>query len=381
MESEDIINNDKYYEKDSYNVFDTFSVYGLNIEGIKRYYSIPTNKRYHHMVRLNKDLDEIISKHLKEKEIKKKNYKSNIYDEERLIKMYGAKTEEGKNETKNIVQKRKSGKQPLNIKIIEDNNNNKTNTINRRELKQKILNVKLKEEKIYIVTSEKIYVFNLTTSQNIDTFDTITNKKGMIAVNGCPEKTIMAHPIEPEDDPDKGYVGIKNYKTNKYFPLLVHEEPISFIEMDYNGLLLASANDKGNIIRLHNLIDKTLVYECKRGKDKAIINYICFDIEYNYLGITSNKGTIHIWKLDDLIQKEIRNDGIRYMVQKKSGYKTEMSFAKIKINKPNCVFCFKPGNSLIIITQDEKFYTAKLDNKGGNINAIENKDFITPKEK
>ena len=141
MESEDIINNDKYYEKDSYNVFDTFSVYGLNIEGIKRYYSIPTNKRYHHMVRLNKDLDEIISKHLKEKEIKKKNYKSNIYDEERLIKMYGAKTEEGKNETKNIVQKRKSGKQPLNIKIIEDNNNNnKTNTINRRELKQKILN-------------------------------------------------------------------------------------------------------------------------------------------------------------------------------------------------------------------------------------------------
>ena len=244
-----------------------------------------------------------------------------------------------------------------------------------------VLNVKFKKNYIFIVCEKKIYVFNTITSQNIDTFDTIDNKRGIIAVNGSPEKTILVHPIELEDEPNKGYVGVKNYKTNKYFPLLVHEEPISFIEMDYNGLLLASANDKGNIIRLHNLIDKTLVYECKRGKDKAIINYICFDIEYNYLGITSNKGTIHIWKLDDLIQKEIRNDGIGYMVQKKSGYKTEMSFAKIKINKPNCVFCFKPGNSLIIITQDEKFYTAKLDNKGGNINAIENKDFITPKEK
>ena len=60
MEAEDIINSDKYYENDSYNVFDTFSIHGLNIEGIKRYYSIPINKKYHHMVKLNKDLDKII---------------------------------------------------------------------------------------------------------------------------------------------------------------------------------------------------------------------------------------------------------------------------------------------------------------------------------
>ena len=73
MESEDIVKDDKYYEKDSYNKFDTFSVHGLNIEGIKRYYSIPINKKYHHMVKLNKDLDEIISKHLIEKEERKKN--------------------------------------------------------------------------------------------------------------------------------------------------------------------------------------------------------------------------------------------------------------------------------------------------------------------
>ena len=71
-----------------------------------------------------------------------------------------------------------------------------------------VLNVKFKKNIIFIVCEKKIYVFNLTTSQNIDTFDTITNKKGMIAVNGCPEKIIMAHPIEPEDDPDKRYVFI-----------------------------------------------------------------------------------------------------------------------------------------------------------------------------
>ena len=71
MDAEEIIKNDKYYEKDSYNVFDTFSIHGLNIEGIKRYYSIPINKKYYHMIKVKKDLDEIISKHLIEKEKRK----------------------------------------------------------------------------------------------------------------------------------------------------------------------------------------------------------------------------------------------------------------------------------------------------------------------
>jgi len=84
--------------------------------------------------------------------------------------------------------------------------------------------------------------------QNSTTLYAIVNKNGMIAINGSPNKTIMAHPIQFNDQPDKGYVGIKNYKTNKYFPLLVHEETLSNMAMDYYGLLLATSNDKGTII-------------------------------------------------------------------------------------------------------------------------------------
>ena len=242
-----------------------------------------------------------------------------------------------------------------------------------------VLNVKFKKNLIFIVCEKKIYVFNLNTSQNIDTFDTITNKKGMIAVNGCPEKTIMAHPIEPEDDPDKGYVGIKNYKTNKYFPLLVHDEAISYIEIDYQGLLLATVNEKGTIIRLHNLADKSLVYECKRGKERAVINHICFDMEYNYFGVTSSKGTIHIWKLDDIIQKEKKGNIINYSVKKNNGYKTEMSFAKVKFGKPNCIFCFRTGECLFIATQEEKYYSCKFTKKGGYFTATEINNFYNLK--
>ena len=242
-----------------------------------------------------------------------------------------------------------------------------------------VLNVKFKKDLIFIVCDKKIYVFNVQTSQNIDSFDTITNKKGIIAVNGCPEKTIMAHPIELEDELDKGYVGIKNYKTNKYFPLLVHDEAISYIEIDYQGLLLATVNEKGTIIRLHNLADKSLVYECKRGKERAVINHICFDMEYNYFGVTSSKGTIHIWKLDDIIQKEKKGNIINYSVKKNNGYKTEMSFAKVKFGKPNCIFCFRTGECLFIATQEEKYYSCKFTKKGGYFTATEIQNFYNLK--
>lgn len=243
-----------------------------------------------------------------------------------------------------------------------------------------VLNVKFKKNYIIIVCEKKIYVFNLITSQNIDTFDTLNNNKGIIAVNGCPEKTIIAFPIEYEDI-SKGYVGIKNYKTNKYFSLLVFEEHISYMEMDYYGLILATVNEKGTIIRLHNIEEKTIIYECKRGRDKAIVNYMCFDLNYNYFGITSNKGTIHLWKLEDIVFKEINNEGVSYIVSKTNKYKTDFSFAKIKMNKINCVFCFRPGDRILIITQDEKYFESKFDKKGGNFTANEIKDFYQLKDK
>ena len=244
-----------------------------------------------------------------------------------------------------------------------------------------VLNVKLKKNMVFIVCEKKIYVFNIETSQNIDSFDTIKNKNGMIAVNGCPEKTIMVHPIELEDEPDKGYVGIKNYKTNKYFPLLVHDEPISNMEIDYYGALLSTADDKGTTIRIHNILNKNLIYECKRGKDKANINYMCFDIEYNYFGVASDKGTIHIWKLDDIILKTNKNGETKYKVKNIDNIKSEFSFARIKMNKPNNIFCFKNKDRIVIIGPDEKVYLSYIDNKGGHLIVVEKKNFSKMKEK
>ena len=234
----------------------------------------------------------------------------------------------------------------------------------------------------------------------------------------------MAYPIEFNNESEKAYVSIHNYKTNKTFPQYVQDDAISYMAMDYEGLLLATSNEKGTIIHIHNCKDGTLLQECKRGKERAEIVYICFDIDYKYMGVSSDRKTIHIWKLENIIEKKNKDKNISskniknkeivsgsiyshkkcmsainfYENEEKSEikirdlkkYKTETSFAKIRMNESYCIFCFKPKDNVIIFSLNGNCYKAFIDKKGGDCliygernlkNLKEQKDSNTEKEK
>ena len=144
MESEDIVKDDKYYEKDSYNKFDTFSVHGLNIEGIKKYYLEPTNYKYLRMVQLNKDLKKVMENiKILQKERQKKYNIDNRYDDERLIKMYGVKKEE-KEEDKNYRNNRFNtleNNYPKNYDMIKS-----SKIIDGRKMTDKPVEIKLEKD-------------------------------------------------------------------------------------------------------------------------------------------------------------------------------------------------------------------------------------------
>ena len=256
-----------------------------------------------------------------------------------------------------------------------------------------VLNVKLKKNLIFIVCETKLYVFNLQNTQNIDCFDTSINKRGLIAISGSPDKTIIAYPIDFENK-KKGFVSIKNYKNSQCFPQNVQDDDISCMAIDYNGLLLATSNEKGTIIRIHSCKDGTLLQECKGCKEKAEISYMCFDINYKYFGISNEKKIIYIWKLDNIIEKKydkndisknIKNSEIikenknnineinfidikekeEIKIKKIDKFIMEKNFANIRINESYFIFCFIPNDNIIIITQKGIYYKADINKKGG----------------
>jgi WD repeat-containing protein 45 len=122
--------------------------------------------------------------------------------------------------------------------------------------------------------------------------------------------------------------------------------------LNFAGTLLATASDRGTLIRIHSTETGQPLQELRRGREKADIDSICFDLKGGWLACSSDRSTIHIFtvnikadsagiKLSDEEAKAENSEDNR-PENKKSGFKflkgigvtyfdSEWSFAKFKI--------------------------------------------------
>ena len=165
-------------------------------------------------------------------------------------------------------------------------------------------NVKIRKDRICTICDKNIYVFDMQTFENIEIIYTRENPKGLFGINDYEYKIIIAY-LQAYDNENnhKGSVMIKNYERQKGIQIIAQEDSITYLSLNHEGTLLATSNEKGTIIKIHNCINGDLLSQFKRGKEKAEIHYICFDIFSNFLSVTSDRGTIHIWSLGDVTEK------------------------------------------------------------------------------
>lgn len=279
-------------------------------------------------------------------------------------------------------------------------------------------NVKLKKDKIFVVCDKNVYIFDLNTLENIEIINTRDNPKGLFGISNDVNKTIIAYMEKNDkDNINKHIVTIKNYDKNTSLQILAQEDYISYISLNNDGTLLATANEKGTIIKIHSCKNGNLLSQFYRGKEKAEINCICFDKLNNFLAVTSDRGTVHIWSLGGIVDKikniemELREDkkNVDEGKEKKEDEKndneikiniinenndkeikneiniienlprnkkvmfgkTEKSFAQVRINSNKSVCSFQSNNTIVVITYDGMYYHAQLDIKnGGNCKII-----------
>jgi WD40 repeat protein len=68
--------------------------------------------------------------------------------------------------------------------------------------------------------------------------------------------------------------------------------------LNYSGLLLATASEKGTLIRIFICETGQLVQELRRGAERAIIYSLAFNSESNKVSCSSDKGTVHIFAIE-----------------------------------------------------------------------------------
>ena len=205
----------------------------------------------------------------------------------------------------NIIALVGGGKNPkyaLNKVIIWDENLEKE--ICELRFNTNVKNVKLINERIIVVCQNKIHIFNLRNFEFIKSIETADNENGVICVANKESNILIAFP-EKEINGLKGIIKITLFdclindftKTNDNL-IMAHSAPLVCIEFNIDSTIIASASENGTLIRLFKTNEQSKKKEFRRGADKANISSISFDKETKFLACSSDKGTIHIFKID-----------------------------------------------------------------------------------
>jgi autophagy-related protein 18 len=76
-----------------------------------------------------------------------------------------------------------------------------------------------------------------------------------------------------------------------------HKSPISFLSINSTGTLLATASEKGTVIRVWSIPGAEKLYQFRRGTREARIYSINFNVVSSLLAVSSAHDTVHIFKL------------------------------------------------------------------------------------
>ena len=272
-----------------------------------------------------------------------------------------------------------------------------------------VKNVKLRKDKIFVILEQKIFVFDMDCFKQLDTINTFENPNGIFAINTDPKVTVIAYPSDIEVNGDKrvGYVRIKSYENNTNALISAHQSKIAFLALNHDGSLLATASEKGTIIRIFETTFGNILQEVRRGRDKAIIYHICFNNNSVFIAATSNKGTVHVWSLKACLKKlnnevhegkqsqntvlsSVEDYSEQYPENKSSVFKSlptflssgffksEWSFARVRIDSSAKSICmFTEDNYLMVVTQGGWYYKAKIDLVKGGDCEIEQKENLS----
>lgn len=79
-----------------------------------------------------------------------------------------------------------------------------------------------------------------------------------------------------------------------------HQGSIAAMALNRTGDLLATASEKGTLVRIWRISDYKATCPCffRRGSDKAEISDLVFSRDSAMIAVSSDKPTIHVFKID-----------------------------------------------------------------------------------
>jgi autophagy-related protein 18 len=203
-----------------------------------------------------------------------------------------------------------------------------------------VLAVRLNRKRLVIVLEDQIYLYDIQTMKLLYTIETSPNPSGkatgspasnypsnylllilasaaICALAPSSENCYLAYPL-PQKAPPSSFAPPSHappanthvsptsgevliFDAQKLEAINVveaHKSPLSCIALNSEGTLLATASDKGTIIRVFSVPDGKKLYQFRRGSMPSRIFSMSFNTASTLLCVSSATETVHIFKLE-----------------------------------------------------------------------------------
>ncbi|KAG0310126.1 autophagy protein [Linnemannia gamsii] len=197
---------------------------------------------------------------------------------------------------------------PRRLQII---NTKRQSTICELTFPTSILSVKLNRKRLIVVLEDQIYVYDISNMKLLHTIETSPNPQAICALSPSSENCYLAYP-SPTPSPTSpfsnngrddshgpsGDVLIFNALTLQVVNIVqAHKTSVSNISINSEGTMLATASDKGTVIRIWSIPNAQRLYQFRRGSHSARIYSLSFNLVSTLLCVSSDTDTVHIFKL------------------------------------------------------------------------------------
>ncbi|MCJ1246500.1 autophagy protein [Trapelia coarctata] len=179
-----------------------------------------------------------------------------------------------------------------------------------------VLAVRLNRKRLVVILEDLIYLYEISNMKLLYTIETSPNPQAICALSSSSDNCYLAYPLPQKTLPSNFAPPSHAPPSSTHIPpttgdvllfdaskleavnvVTAHRSPLSHITLNNTGTLLATASDKGTIIRVFSVPKADKLYQFRRGALPASIYCMSFNATSSLLCVSSATETVHIFKL------------------------------------------------------------------------------------
>ncbi|KAH6613379.1 WD40-repeat-containing domain protein [Chaetomium tenue] len=179
-----------------------------------------------------------------------------------------------------------------------------------------VLAVRLNRKTLAVVLEEEIYVYDIGNMALKHTIATSPNPNAIFALSPMSDRSYIAYPMpKPREDqgerrpahapplseyvpPTSGALMVFDTTAGKAVNVIeAHKMPLCCIALNHEGTKVATASERGTIVRVHSVPEGHKLFEFRRGTIPSTIYNMSFNLSSTLLCVSSSTETVHIFRL------------------------------------------------------------------------------------